>query len=789
MKFTLSWLKQFLITDASAEEIIEKLTNIGLEVEEIVNQADIYKNFIIAEIVSSTPHPEADKLKICQVNNGKEILQIVCGAPNARAGIKVVLAPVGTVIPINGMVIKESKIRNALSCGMMCSAKELNLGEDSQGIIELDDKYIVGSNFAENYGLNEVQIELSITPNRGDCLGVYGIARDLAASGIGKLKALEVKKNVTSFDSPIDVKITSEYCSKYMGRYFKGITNTTSPEWLQKALKSIGINPISSLVDITNYFTFAFSRPMHVFDADIISDIEIRNANNGEKFIALNDKEYALNQENVIIADKDNILGLAGIIGEKKSGASLTTKNAFLEIALFDADSVAKTARMHQIDTDAKYRFERKIDPEFMNIALELATSMILEICGGEASNSININNFNYSPAMIDFPLNELEKRIGIGYDKTNVINILQNLGFKVEDLGSSLKLQVPSWRNDIAIKEDIVEEIARIDGYDKITFIPLPKFIKQNEGEKSHNSYRISQIVASLGLNETVTWSFMSDKKSALFGELREELYLKNPISVELNYMRSSILGNLLEAAENNQNRSINNLGLFEIGPIFQKLTEQTLTVTGLRIGKNNERNHYKDYRDVDAFDAKSDILNIISGIGFDAAKLQYITENLPKSYHPGRSSGLALGKNIIGYFGELHPSLIKAYNLNHKAVGFELFLDKIPVTKEKIRKGALQLSDYQKLERDFAFLIDKNISSDMAIKNIAAIDKKLIKNINIFDIYEGKNIEEGKKSIAFSVTIQADDRTLSEAEIENISKNIIDTVIKNTNGTLRAG
>jgi phenylalanyl-tRNA synthetase beta chain len=789
MKFTLSWLKQFLITDASAEEIIEKLTSIGLEVEEIVNQADIYKNFIIAEIISSVPHPEADKLKICQVNNGKEVLQIVCRAPNARAGIKVVLAPVGTVIPINGMVIKESKIRNALSCGMMCSAKELNLGEDSNGIIELDGKYIVGSNFAENYGLNEVQIELSITPNRGDCLGIYGVARDLAATGIGTLKAIEVNNNVTSFDSPIDVKINSKSCSKYIGRYFKGVNNTASPEWLQKALKSIGINPISSLVDITNYFTFAFSRPMHVFDADLISDIEIRNAQNGEKFIALNDKEYSLNHENLVIADKANILGLAGIIGEKKSGASLETKNVFLEIALFDADIVAKTSRMYQIDTDAKYRFERKLDPEFMSAALELATTMILEICGGEASNPINIDNLNYSPVIIDFPLSELEKRIGISYDKNNVINILQNLGFKVEDLGDSLKLQIPSWRNDIAIKEDIVEEIARIDGYDKITSIPLPKFIKQNEGERTHNSYRISQIAASLGLNETVTWSFMSDKKSALFSELKEELYLKNPISIELNYMRSSILGNLLEAAENNQNRSINSISLFEVGPIFKNLTEQVLTLTGLRVGKNNERNHYKDYRDVDAFDAKSDILNIISGIGFDVAKLQYITENLPKHYHPGRSGALALGKNIIGYFGELHPLLIKTYNLNYKAVGFELFLDKIPVVKEKTRKGALQLSDYQKLERDFAFLIDKNISSDMALKNIAAIDKKLIKNINIFDVYEGKNIEEGKKSIAFSVTIQADDRTLSEAEIENISKNIIDTVIKNTNGILRAG
>lgn len=790
MKFTLSWLKKFLNTDASLEEIINQLTKNGLEVEEVINQSDIYKDFIVAEITSTSPHPEADKLRICQVNNGKGILQIVCGAPNAREGIKVVLAPIGTEIPSNGLKIKASKIRNVPSNGMMCSSKELDLGAEHDGIIELDESYVVGSSFASSYGLDEIFIEISITPNRGDCLGIYGIARDLAASGLGTLKPLEFTKHQGNFTSPIKVEMNSAHCPKYIGRYFKEIKNSNSPKWLQDCLKSIGVNPISALVDITNYFTFCFGRPLHVFDADLISKIEARDALKGEKFESLNNKTYTLKGGELVIADDNQILELGGIIGGTTSGVSLESKNIFLEIGLFNADRVAESSRIYHIDSDAKFRFERKVDPKFMEIALDMATQMIIDICGGEASAPIIIDNYNYTPTNIEFPLAELEKRIGISYDKSHVKNILLSLGFLLEDKGEILSLKVPSWRPDIKEKEDIVEEISRIDGYDKIPSIALPNRETIALDAKQRSLYRISRFAASLGLNELVTWSFMSSIKAAKFSELGDELHLKNPISSELDYMRPSILPNLLESAENNQNRGINDLKLFELGSIFQgiKPEQQILTITGLRTGMNQTRNHYKNHRAVDAFDCKSDIFAIINELGLNPNNLKYITEDLPKYYHPGRSAKLALGKNIVGNFGELHPKIIKDYGLHGNAVGFELFLNNIPLSKPKFgRKGGLQISDFQMVERDFAFIVNKDILSEVIVRAVSQCDKKLIKNINIFDIYCGKGIEINKKSIAFSVSIQAQDHTLHDQEIEQLCKKITEAVIKATGGELR--
>ena len=793
MKFTLSWLKKYLDTDATSAQIIDGLTNLGLEVEEVINQADIYKPFIIAEIISTTPHPEADKLRVCKVNNGLEILQIVCGAPNARVGIKVVLAPIRAEIPANGLKIKQSKIRNIDSFGMLCSYAELSLGEDSSGIIELGPEYIVGESFANSYGLNETLIEIAVTPNRGDCLGVYGIARDLAAAGFGTLKALTPQHNQGNFESPINVKINSAFCSRYFGRYFKNIKNTVSPDWLQKDLKSIGLKPISALVDITNYFTFAFGRPLHVFDADLISEIEVRHAVGEEELAALNDKNYKLNDGEMVIADGKKTIALAGIIGDKSTGVSENSKNIFLEMGLFDADNIAKTSRSHQIDTDAKFRFERKIDSEFMKTALDLATQMIIEICGGEPSYPVIVDNLKYIATEINFPLSELKKRIGIEYDKAKVIKILLSLGFKVIDKDDNLHLTVPSWRSDISMKEDIVEEIARIDGYDKIKAISMPIYSSSIStlDLKQRNIYKISRFAASLGLNEVVTWSFMHAEKAALFTELKKELYLKNPISSELNYMRPSILPNLLEVAEKNQNRGIENIKIFEMASIFQgiKPEQQILTITGLRSGFNQQRNLYANHRPVDLYDSKADIFNILAEMGLDPNKLQYLTDNLPIYYHPGRSAALALGKNIIGYFGELHPKIIQSYSLNNNAVGFELFIDNIPLSKPKFgRKGNLQVSDYQSVTRDFAFIIDQNIMVDSIIRSISQVDKKLIKDINIFDIYAGKGIEDGKKSVAFSVTIQASDHTLADSEIEQLCQKIIETISQNTKGTLRS-
>lgn len=793
MKLTISWLKKYLKTDATPAQIIDGLNQIGLEVEEVVDMGEVYKPFIIAQIIEATPHPEADKLKVCKVNNGKEIIQIVCGAPNARAGIKVVLAPIGAEIPANSLKIKQSKIRNIDSCGMLCSASELSLGEESDGIIELEENYIVGNSFADTKGLNEISVEISVTPNRGDCLGIYGIARDLAAAGFGTLNPLSSINIKGEFSSPINVNLSGNCCPRYIGRYFKNINNVESPSWLQKDLKSIGQKPISSLVDITNYFTFAFGRPLHVYDADLIADIEVRQAFEKEEFVSLNDKSYSLKETDGVITSRNKIIALAGIIGEKSVGVTCNTKNIFLEIGLFDADNITLTARAHQIDSDAKYRFERKIDSEFMELALDLVSEMISQICGGQMSLPVIVDNLKYESRIIKFNLSDLKKLIGIEYKKENVINILHSLGFIIKDEGEILHLTIPSWRHDIALKEDIIEEIARIDGYDKIKSIALPRGDEFGSilNQKQKNLYRISRFAASLGLNEVITWSFMHSKKAALFGNLKDELYLKNPISSELDYMRASILPNLLEVAEKNQNRNINNVQLFEMSSIFKgiKPEDQFLTITGLRSGHNNERNSYGDHRPVDLFDSKADIFNILSEIGLDPTKLQYITNDLPNYYHPGRSAGLALGKNIIGYFGELHPKIIQSYSLNQNAVGFELFLDNLPITKSKMgRKGTMQISDYQMVERDFSFIIDQDISVDYITKLAFQVDKKLIKQVNVFDIYSGKGIDMNKKSIAFTVTLQAFDRTLSDIEIEELCAKVINSITQNTKGALRS-
>jgi phenylalanyl-tRNA synthetase beta chain len=792
MKFTLSWLKTFLETDASSNQIINTLNNIGLEVEEVIDLGEVYQAFLVAEIISTKPHPEAEKLQICQVNNGSEVLQIVCGAKNARPGIKVVLAPISTIIPANNLKIKESKIRNISSFGMLCSAQELKLSEDSDGIIELPLDSIVGESFAKHANLQDIIIEISITPNRGDCLGVYGIARDLAAAGIGKLK--EISSNVLQgdFDSPINVKISSDSCLKYVGRYFRNVSNKESPKWLKDLLQSIGQKSISSLVDISNYFTFAFGRPMHIFDADKISDLEIRDAIEGEEFLALNDKKYILYSKDLIATSENKLLALSGIIGGKECSVCQETKNIFLEIALFEADQIAKTARSHQIESDAKYRFERKLDANFMETALNLASEMIINLCAGQASKEIVITKDIASSKEILFPLSSTKKRLGIDYDKSRVISILSILGFNVKDQNDCLHLTVPSWRHDINNNDDIVEEIARIDGYNNIQAIALqdiPNPLK-NLDLKQRSIYKLQRFAASLGLDEVVTWSFMHSQKASLFSEVKEELFLKNPISSKLDYMRPSVIPNLLEAALKNQNRGLQNIALFELGSAFKGIAsnDQILLLSGIRSGMNNERNLYEAPREVDVFDVKSDVLEIIAEMGIESNKLQYLVTNLPKYYHPGRSGAVMLGKTVLAFFGEVHPSIIKAYELKANVVAFEVLIDNIPLAKPKFgRKTAASYSDYQSVERDFAFIVNEEINLDKIIRTIEQIDKKLIKAVKVFDIYRGKNIEQGKKSIALTVVLQANDKTLSESEIDDIHNKIVEHMLKTTNASLR--
>jgi phenylalanyl-tRNA synthetase beta chain len=790
MKFTLNWLKQYLETDASLEQIVEKLTALGLEVECVVDKAADLAPFQIAKILEAIPHPDADKLRVCQVETGTGQLQIVCGAPNARAGINVVLAPVGSVIPANGMVIKASKIRGVESNGMLCSAEELGLGGDATGIIEMP---ACNDNIAKKYaqlaGLDDPMIEIAITPNRGDCLGVYGIARDLAAAGLGKLKPISADKIAGTFKSPIAVKIEDEKeCPMFVGRYFKNVKNGASPEWLKNRLSAIGVKSISVLVDITNYIAFEFGRPLHVYDAKKLSgDLVVHSAKAGEKLHALDDKEYALDSGMTVVSDKQNAQALGGVIGGMASGCADYTTEVFLEVALFNHVSVAKSGRKLDIITDSRYRFERHVDPAFVLPAAEIASKMILDLCGGEASELVIAGREPAWQRTIDFDFSFVKKRGGIDISTSESKKILESLGFKV----SGNKISVPSWRPDVSIKEDLVEEIVRVYGYDKLPMLDLPQSASNFEAVLSPAQKRVSAVrrkLASNGMVEAITWSFMKCEAAKLFGGNNAALNLQNPISNDLNYMRPSILPNLIEAIGRNSTRGYDNLAFFEIGLIFENTSPegQKQVATGVRSGKAAQKDIYGAARDVDAFDAKADCFAALEAAGAPVTNLR-ISTDAPAWYHPGRSGVLKLGKAVLAVFGEIHPQILKDLDVKGPIVAFEVYLKEIPTAKAKKKaKPKLEFSEYQSSSRDFAFLIDENVTADEILRAVSGVDKKLIEDVSLFDVYQGKGTPEGKKSVAISVRIQADDHTLTESEIEGIAKKIIEAVGK-LGGVLR--
>jgi phenylalanyl-tRNA synthetase beta chain len=790
MKFTLNWLKEYLETDATLEEISEKLTAIGLEVEEITDKSKELSDFKIAQILDAKPHPDADKLQVCKVNNGNEELQIVCGAPNARAGINVVLAPVGSIIPTNGMKIKASKIRGVESNGMLCSASELGLGEDSAGIIEMPaSNDNIAQKYAEVAGLNDPMIEIAITPNRGDCLGVYGIARDLAAAGLGKLKTLQVPNIKGEFESPVKIKIDDEKeCPMFIGRYFKGVKNAESPEWLKNRLTAIGLRPISALVDITNYIAFEFGRPLHVYDAKKLSgDIKVRFAKDGEKISALDEKEYKLDSQITVVADDEKPQAIAGVIGGANSGCDENTTDVFLEVALFNPISVAGTGRKLDIITDSRYRFERNVDPAFVADAAEITSKMIIDICGGTASEVVIAGGNPDWKRELDFDFSYVKARGGIDISEQESVKILESLGFVV----NGNKVSVPSWRSDIEGKADLVEEVVRIYGYDKIPTLELPNdnsgFEAVLSGEQSRVA-RARRTLASRGMTEAVTWSFMKSDKAKLFDSLKDELKLLNPISNDLDYMRPSILPNLLDAVARNNYRGHENISFFEIGLIFENTSPegQRQVASGVRSGKTSVKDIYGTSRDVDVFDVKADCLAALDAAGAPVDNLR-ITTDANACYHPGRSGVLRLGKNAIAAFGEIHPKILKDMDIKVPAVGFEIFFDKLPAVKNKDKsRSKLEVSEYQSSTRDFAFLIDADIAVGDIIQAVKRCDKKLIQDVSLFDVYQGKGVAEGKKSIAFSVKIQADDHTLTEDELEGVSNKVIEIVSK-VGGELR--
>ncbi len=791
MKFTLNWLKQHLETTASLEQIVEKLTALGLEVESVTDKSKDLSAFKIAKIMEATQHPDADRLRICRVNTGTEELQIVCGAPNARAGINVVLASVGAVIPNGGFKIKASKIRGVDSNGMLCSASELCLSDDSEGIIEMPaSNENLGKNFVDVAGLNDPVIEIAITPNCGDCLGVYGVARDLAASGIGTLKPLNINPVNSNFTSPITVSIQDESaCPVFVGRYFKNVKNGASPEWLQNRLKAIGLKPISALVDITNYINYEFGRPLHVYDASKLSgNLEVRFASD-EKFTALDNKEYKLDSDILVIADSNGAQAVGGVIGGLASGCSETTTDVFLEVALFNPDVVTKSGRKLEINTDSRYRFERKVDPAFVLKGMEIASAMIIDLCGGEASEPVIAGSQPKFQHEITLPQGFVTKYSGVEISDAEITNILTKLGFIV----TGDKISVPSWRPDVEGAPDLVEEVLRVHGYDKIeelglgargwgldTHSPAPN--TQNPAPKLRN------FLASRGLTEVITWSFMEKSKASLFGEIKQGLVLKNPISSELDYMRNSILPNLLDALARNAARGASDLAFFEIGPVFTDSVPgaQSQSLTGILSGKHTPRNVHSGMRDVDVFDAKAHVLAALEEAGAPASSLR-IEREAASYYHPGKSGVLKLGKTVLGVFGELHPSILKKWDLKTPVMAFEVHLDNIPAQKAKksTAKPKLEKSDFQASTRDFAFIIDAKVAASDILK-AANVDKILVRDVDLFDVYQGKNIDADKKSIAISIKIQPNDRTLTESELEDLSKKVIAAVEK-LGGVLR--
>lgn len=770
MKLPLSWLKEFLDTQADLFTLTDALTHLGHEVESVENPAATLKPFVVAKILEATAHPEADRLRICKVETAEGIVHIVCGAPNARAGINVALAKIGTIIPTNQLEIKKSKIRGVESHGMLCSARELGIGQDHEGIMELPDDSQIGASIVDALHLNDPIIELSITANRGDAMSIYGIARDLAAKGVGELRAYKHSPitSTISCTQPVILDDTT-FCPAFVGRTINGIKNLPSPEWLQRRLKSVGLRPISALVDITNYMTIAYGRPLHVYDAKKLRGaIHVRAAAEGETLSALNDKSYTLSTDMGVIADDSGVIGLGGIIGGTSTCVDENTVDVFLECAYFSAQQISKTARALAIDTDARSRFERGIDPDFMLRATDIVTQLIIDLCGGTASTSQITGKIPSHHRTIAWNPDKVNILGGTDIDRASMEKSLKALGFTVHET----TVVSPSWRSDIEQPADIAEEVLRLHGYDHIAPITLPKpalLPKRVLNDAQLTLSRARRCLAAQGLNETHSFGFMSQADGAHFTMQSEALEIRNPISSELSYMRTTCLPHLLRAIEKNQSRGMMDIHLFEVGAIFDVnkplMQEQVASVarTGLIHG-----NHWQVTHQADIYSVKADMERTLLSCGLDASKITLKTDALPAYLHPGRAALMWLGpKNCLGYFGELHPRILAAYHIAHRVVVGEIYLERIPPAKPSKRR-ALKTSDYQSSTRDLAFLVDVTLPASELIKAIENAEKSLLRTITIFDVFTGKNIADDKKSIALRLIFQADDRTLTDAEID---------------------
>ena len=804
MKFTLSWLKEHLETDASLEEIVDRLTLIGLEVEEVTNQADRLKPFRIAKVLEAEQHPNADRLRVLKVDTGEgDPVQVVCGAPNARAGLVGVLGKPGDYVPGLDVTLSVGKIRDVESFGMMCSERELELSEEHDGIIDLPADAPVGMSYAKWAGLDEPVIEIGLTPNRPDCTGVYGIARDLAAAGLGKLKERSHEQVRGSFPCPVTVTLdfgdTRPLCKAFGLRLVKGVKNGPSPKWLQDRLTAIGLRPINALVDMTNYITFDQGRPLHVFDADKVhGNLVVRRGRKGETIDGLNGKSYEVDETICVIADDNGIESLGGILGGEPSGCTENTVNVLIESALWDEDGIASTGRKLGVNTDARYRFERGVDPNYMMPGLEYATRMVMDLCGGEPSETFQAGEVPDASNIISFPYAEIKRLSGVDILPAEANVTLKSLGFWISGSGETVKVAAPSWRPDIEGKADLVEEVVRIIGLDRVPFTPLPRTGTVGQKVLTTGQIRRSKArraLAARGFNEAVTWSFISQDQAVLFGGGNAALALANPISSEMTDMRPSLLPGLLAAAQRNADRGHGDLALFEIGQVFEDDSPegQKMAAAGVRRGTARlagaGRHWSGTSKPVDVFDAKADAEAALAAIGAPVDKLM-VMRDAPATFHPGRSGSLKLGpKNTLAVFGEIHPRTLAALDIEGPLVAFEIYLDALPEPKGKggRSKGALNVSGLMPVQRDFAFLVGKDVSAETLLRAARSAERTLIEEVTLFDIYEGQGVPEGQKSVAIDVTLQPRQKTLTDEEIDAVARKIIACVEKATGGTLR--
>jgi phenylalanyl-tRNA synthetase beta chain len=809
MKFTLSWLKDHLDTEASLEAITTKLSAIGLEVESVTDPAARLGAFRIARVLEAKPHPNADRLQVLQLEiaPGTAPVEVVCGAPNARAGLVGVFAPLGTYIPGSGLTLEKRPVRGVVSHGMMCSGQELELSADSNGIIELPAEAgaKVGARYVEAMGLDDPVIEVKLTPNRPDCTGVRGIARDLAAAGLGWLKPEPPLGDVEgTFDCPIDIRLefpkgAEDACRVFMGRYVAGVINGPSPEWMKKRLTAVGLRPINALVDVTNYISQDRGRPLHVYDADKLAGaVRARLGREGESFLALDGKTYTVDETMCVIADDSGPLGLGGVIGGEATGCTEATRNVLIECAWFDPVRTATTGRKTGLVTDARYRFERGVDPASVRPGLDLATDMILELAGGRPSRARVAGREPIEQRVIAFDFTRVEKLTGLRLEEARIAEILERLGFRVERQGAVARVMVPTWRPDVHGPADLVEEVVRIAGLDQVRSVPLPRVQGVTRGvltEAQKRARRVRRTLGARGLVEAVTWSFIPRAHARRFGGGEDALELANPISSELTSMRPSLLPGLLTAVQRNRDRGVADVALFELGQAYRGPApeDQFQAAAGVCAGTARVagagRHWSGSAQAVDVYDVKADVFAALAATGFDAGKAQ-LTREAPATFHPGRSATLRLGpKVVLAQFGEVHPETLKALDVSGPVAAFEIFLDAIPAEKRRARaKPPLAASDLLPVRRDFAFVLDKGVPAGDVLLAAANADKQLVAGVSVFDVFEGGSLAaEGKKSLAIEVTLQPTRETLTDKDIETVSQKIVAAVKKATGGEIR--